>query len=141
MINHHELVLRDSSGKKIGINKKAIRSWILDNLPFHSDLESYVIVHVNTRDKFFSELANQLTTTQIIRWKDQIIAATIYLEKQVDYIHDETAYLCNLRPHHNGEVCPNRAGITLPAQWTPTQLATGKRKSTIRTICHFQNTR
>lgn len=116
MINHHELVLRDTSGKKIGINIRAIRRWILDNLPYHSDLESYILVHVSTRDKYFSELANQLSTAQIHRWKDQIIAATIYLEKLVDYTleHDETAYLCNLRPHYNGEVCPNRAGITLP---------------------------
>lgn len=116
MINQHELLKRDQTGKIIGVNQNAIKYWILDNVPHHSDLEPYVLVHTRLRHKYFDKLADQLTTEQVIHWRNEIRAAVIYLERLLDIIleHDETTYECDLRHHHNGEVCPNRAGVVLP---------------------------
>lgn len=116
MINEHRLINRNSIGTPTGLNLKAIKSWILDTTPYHVDLEPYTQVHLAAKTRYFSILAEQLSSEQIIQWRNQILAATIYVERLVDTIleHEETTYLCDLRTHPKGEQCPNRAGIVLP---------------------------
>lgn len=110
------LIKRDIAGNKIGIDLHAIKPWVVDQVPFHSDLEPYVLVHSRTKTLYLSALADHLTTSQVIRWTHQVQAATAYLDRLVDAIleQDETSYNCDLRTHKAGEICPNRIGLRLP---------------------------
>lgn len=116
MINQHRLINFSENGNPIGIHIRGLKPWVLETVPFHADLRPYVQVHLATKTKYFSILADHLSAQQIVQWSNQIRAATVYIEKLVDHIleHDETTYLCDLIPHRKGDQCPNRIGIILP---------------------------
>lgn len=99
-----------------GINLHAIRQWAIDFIPQHSHFYPIQQTQARTKRGYFNQLRRESQNYDPFTWLFDLTRALAYLKIVVETIvaNDQERYLCNLRPHVNGEQCPNRIGIIFP---------------------------